>query len=128
MFAGGIMKTSYRTVLPPIRCDGFGRPAKASARSGHFRTTRLRAEARATCISSRASGSVPTRALRSRISFLTSAVFAQHARTVVAHHGERILAEIPTTLRRIGAFLLVLSISIPVFFAGLLVVLWHFAH
>ena len=58
---------------------------------------------------------------------MTGAVFAQHARTVVAHHGERILAEIPTTLRRLGTFLLVLSISIPVFFAGLLVVLWHFA-
>jgi hypothetical protein len=59
---------------------------------------------------------------------MTGALFAQHARTVVAHHGERILAEIPTTLRRLGIFFLVLSISIPVFFAGLLVVLWHFAH
>jgi hypothetical protein len=58
---------------------------------------------------------------------MTATVFAQHARTVVAHHGERILAEIPTTLRRLGTFLLVLSISIPVFFVGLLVVLWHLA-
>ena len=58
---------------------------------------------------------------------MTGAAFAQHARTVVAHHGERILAEIPTTMRRIGLLFLVLSISIPVFLAGLLVVLWHLA-
>jgi hypothetical protein len=58
---------------------------------------------------------------------MTGAAFAQHARTVVAHHGERILAEIPTTLRRIGTLLLVLTFSIPVFLAGLLVVLWHLA-
>ena len=59
---------------------------------------------------------------------MTGPVFAQYARTVVAHHGHRILAEIPTTLRRLGTFFLVLSISIPVFFFGLLVVLWHLAH
>jgi len=58
---------------------------------------------------------------------MTGAMFAQHARTAVAHHGERILAEIPTTLRRIGTLFLVLSISIPVFFVGLLVVLWQLA-
>jgi hypothetical protein len=58
---------------------------------------------------------------------MSGAAFAQHARTVVAHHGERILAEIPTTLRRIGTLFLVLTISIPVFLAGLLVVLWHLA-
>ena len=58
---------------------------------------------------------------------MTGAAFATHARTVVAHHGERILAEIPSTLRRIGLLFLVLSISIPVFLAGLLVVLWHLA-
>ena len=58
---------------------------------------------------------------------MTGAMFAQHTRTVVAHHGERILAEVPTTLRRLGALFLVLSISLPVFFVGLLVVLWHLA-
>jgi hypothetical protein len=58
---------------------------------------------------------------------MTGAVLAKRARTVVAHHGERILAEIPTTLRRLGMLFLVLSISIPVFFVGLLVVLWHLA-
>ena len=58
---------------------------------------------------------------------MTSTEFAQHARGLVAHHGERILAEIPATIRRIGRFFLVLSISIPAFFAGLLIVLWHFS-
>jgi len=58
---------------------------------------------------------------------MTRADFAQHARTVVAHHGEKILAEIPTTLRRIGTLFLVLAISLPIFFIGLLVVLWHLA-
>jgi hypothetical protein len=59
---------------------------------------------------------------------MTTTAFAEHARVVVAHHGERILAEIPTTLRRIGLFFLVLSISLPVFFAGLLYVIWHLGH
>ena len=59
---------------------------------------------------------------------MTGAEFAQHTRTVVAHHGERIFAESPTVLRRIGLLFLVLAVSIPVFFAGLLVVLWHLAH
>lgn len=59
---------------------------------------------------------------------MTGAVFAQHARTVVAHHGERILAETPTTLRRLGTLFLVLSISIPVFLVALVAVLWHLAH
>ena len=58
---------------------------------------------------------------------MTRADFARHARTVVAHHGEKILAEIPTTLRRIGTLFLVLAISLPIFFIGLLVVLWHLA-
>ena len=52
---------------------------------------------------------------------------AQQARTVAFQHGEKILAEVPTTLRRVGQFMLVLSITIPAFLAGLLVVLWHFA-
>jgi hypothetical protein len=65
--------------------------------------------------------------LRAPAEPMTSAAFAQHARTVVAHHGERILAEVPTVLRRLGRLFLVLSISIPIFFAGLLVVLWHLA-
>ena len=58
---------------------------------------------------------------------MTSTAFAQHARTVVAHHGERILAEIPKALRRIGLFFLVVTISIPVFLVASIVVLWHLA-
>jgi hypothetical protein len=56
---------------------------------------------------------------------LTNAALAQHARVVVAHHGERILAEIPTTLRRVGLFFLVLAITVPAFLAALIVVLWR---
>ena len=56
---------------------------------------------------------------------MTSTAFAQHARTVVAHHGERILAEIPKALRRIGLLFLVVAISIPAFLVALIVVLWH---
>ena len=59
---------------------------------------------------------------------MTTTTFTNHARTVVAYHGERILAEVPTTLRRIGQLLLVLAITIPAFCGGLLFVLWHFAH
>jgi len=50
---------------------------------------------------------------------------AQHARRFLAFHGERILAEIPTTLRRLSLLLLVLAITVPIFLAGLLVVLWQ---
>jgi hypothetical protein len=53
--------------------------------------------------------------------------FAHQARTLALHHGERILGEIPATLRRVSQFVLVMTIAIPVFLAGLLVVLWHFA-
>jgi len=53
--------------------------------------------------------------------------FSQQARTVAFEHGERILGEIPRVLRRVGQLFLVLSITIPVFLAALLVVLWHLA-
>jgi hypothetical protein len=55
------------------------------------------------------------------------ATFAHQARTLALHHGERILGEIPATLRRVGQFVLVMTITIPLFLAGLLVVLWHLA-
>lgn len=58
---------------------------------------------------------------------LTMDTIGRHARTLALHHGERILAEIPTTLRRVATLCLVLSISIPVMFVALLVVLWHLA-
>jgi hypothetical protein len=57
-----------------------------------------------------------------------STPFSHQARTLALHHGERILGEVPTMLRRVGLFMLVMSITIPAFLAGLLVVLWHFAH
>jgi hypothetical protein len=53
--------------------------------------------------------------------------FAHQARTLALHHGERIMREIPTTIRRVRHFIVVMSITIPAFLAGLLVVLWHFA-
>jgi hypothetical protein len=46
---------------------------------------------------------------------------------VVTHLAQTILAEVPRTLRRLGRLLLVLTISIPVFLVGLLVVLWRLA-
>ena len=58
---------------------------------------------------------------------LTMDAFGHHARALALHHGERILAEIPTTLRRVATLCLVLSISIPVMFVALVVVLWHAA-
>ena len=59
---------------------------------------------------------------------MSNADFAHHARTMVIHHGERILTEVPKVMRRIGLFLLVATITIPVFLVGLLLVLWHLAH
>jgi hypothetical protein len=50
---------------------------------------------------------------------------ARPARTIALYHGEKILAEIPDTLRRVGLLMLVLSISIPVFLVGLLIILWR---
>jgi hypothetical protein len=58
----------------------------------------------------------------------TGASHAHHPRRVMAIHSVRILAEIPTTLRRLSLLLLVLAISIPIFFAGLLIILWQLAH
>ena len=51
--------------------------------------------------------------------------FAEHARTSLLRHGEQILAEVPATLRRVRMVLLVVSIAIPAFLMGLLVVLWR---
>jgi hypothetical protein len=59
---------------------------------------------------------------------MTRAGFVQRLRVVVAHRAEEILAEVPATLRRLRTFLLVLSISVPLFLIGLVAVLWHLAH
>jgi hypothetical protein len=58
---------------------------------------------------------------------MTNAMFAHHARVMTLHHGERILAEVPTALRRFGILLLALAISLPIFMGALIVVLWRFA-
>lgn len=53
--------------------------------------------------------------------------FADHRRAV-AGHAERILAEVPKMLRRVGLFLTVAAITMPLFLGALLVVLWHLGH
>ncbi len=58
----------------------------------------------------------------------TTGAVVQRLRVVVAHRAEEILAEVPATLRHLRTFLLVLSISVPLFLVGLVAVLWHFAH
>jgi hypothetical protein len=49
-------------------------------------------------------------------------------RAAAVEAGEEALREFPSTLRRLRSLLLVVAITVPVFLAGLLVVLWHFAH
>ena len=49
-------------------------------------------------------------------------------RTVVAQRTEEILAEVAPTVRRLRTFLLVMTISLPLFLAGLVAALWHLAH
>jgi hypothetical protein len=59
---------------------------------------------------------------------LTTATIAQRLRMMAAHRAEEILAEVAPTLRRLRTLLLVATISIPLFLAGFLAVLWHLAH
>ena len=59
---------------------------------------------------------------------LTTATIGKRLRMVAAHRAEEILAEVAPTLRRLRTFLLVATISLPLFLAGLVAVLWHFAH
>jgi hypothetical protein len=47
----------------------------------------------------------------------------ERLREVAIARGEQFLAELPATLRRLRLFLLVLSISVPVFLLGCLVLL-----
>ena len=49
-------------------------------------------------------------------------------RTAAVEAGEGALRELPSTVRRVRTLLLVLTIAVPAFLAGVLVVLWHFAH
>jgi hypothetical protein len=48
---------------------------------------------------------------------------SERLREAAASRGEQILAELPATLRRLRLFLVVLSISVPLFLAGLLTIL-----
>ena len=59
---------------------------------------------------------------------LTTMSIGQRLRMVAAHRVEEILAEVAPTLRRFRTFLLVATISIPLFLAGVVAVLWHLAH
>ena len=58
----------------------------------------------------------------------TAVTIGRRLRMVAAQRAEEILAEVAPTLRRLRTFLLVVAISIPLFLAGLVAVLWHFAH
>jgi hypothetical protein len=49
-------------------------------------------------------------------------------RTAAVEAGEGALRELPSTMRLLRTLLLVLTITVPAFLAGVLVVLWHFAH
>ncbi len=49
-------------------------------------------------------------------------------RAAAVEAGEGALRELPSTVRRLRTLLLVLTIAVPAFLGGMLVVLWHFAH
>jgi hypothetical protein len=53
----------------------------------------------------------------------TTVTLSERLREAAATRGEQLLAELPATLRRLRLFLLVLSISVPVFLAALLALL-----
>jgi len=60
-------------------------------------------------------------------SSVAQATLRQHLRAALTRHTEEILAEVAPTLRRLRTLLLVLAISVPAFFAGLLIAIWHLA-
>jgi hypothetical protein len=53
----------------------------------------------------------------------TPVTLSERLRDAAATRGEQLLAELPATLRRVRLFLVVLSISVPAFLAGLLALL-----
>ncbi len=57
----------------------------------------------------------------------TSIAILRRLKTVAAERLEETLAEVPATVRRVRTLLLVMSISIPVFLAAMVVVLWRLA-
>jgi hypothetical protein len=53
----------------------------------------------------------------------TPVTLSERLREAAVVRGEQLLAELPATLRRLRLFLLVLSISVPVFLAALVALL-----
>ena len=54
---------------------------------------------------------------------MTTITLSERLREAAVTRGEQILAELPATLRRLRLLLLVLSVSVPLFLAGLLAIL-----
>jgi hypothetical protein len=57
-----------------------------------------------------------------------AAPLRERLRLIVADRVDEILAEVPQTLRRLQTLLLVLALSVPVFLAGAVAVLWRLVH
>ncbi len=53
----------------------------------------------------------------------TRVMLGDRLREAVAVRGEELLAEVPGAMRRVGLFLAVLTVAVPVFLAGCLAVL-----
>ena len=49
-------------------------------------------------------------------------------RAAAVEAGEGALRELPSTMRRLRILALVVTVTVPAFLVGLLVVLWRFAH
>ena len=54
---------------------------------------------------------------------ITTLTLSERLREAAVVRGEQLLAELPATLRRVRLFLLVLSISVPVFLAAVVALL-----
>lgn len=54
---------------------------------------------------------------------MATIILSERLREAAASRSEQILAELPATLRRLRLFLVVLSVSVPLFLAGLLAIL-----
>ena len=69
-----------------------------------------------------------TRVLHTAPDPMSGTSVGQRLRVVAAQRAEEILAEVAPTLHRFRTFLLVVTISIPLFMLGLIVALWHLRH
>jgi hypothetical protein len=54
---------------------------------------------------------------------MSAITLSERLREAAATRGEQLLAELPATLRRLRLLLLVLSVSVPLFLAGVLAIL-----